>query len=46
MSIKTRWVRHVACIGRSEMHIGFMWINMEEKVPREEPDRIGRIILM
>jgi len=41
-----RWVRHVACIERGAMHIGFTWGNAERKVSQEVPCRDGRIILI
>jgi hypothetical protein len=46
ISRKTRWVRHVARVEKGEMHIGFMWRNLEEKDPWDEPYRDGRIILI
>jgi hypothetical protein len=41
-----RWVKHVARVGKGEMHAGFIWRNVEGNDAWEEPCRDGRIILI
>jgi hypothetical protein len=37
--------RHVACMGRGEVHIGCWWENLSERGHLEDPGVDGRIIL-
>jgi hypothetical protein len=44
-SRKMRWVRHVACMGRGEVHTGFWWGDLRERDHLKDPGIDGRIIL-
>jgi len=40
-----RWARHVACMGRGEVHIGFWWGDLRERDHLED-DGIGEKIIL
>jgi hypothetical protein len=40
-----RWVGHLACMGRGEVHIGFWLGNLRERDHFEDPGVDGKIIL-
>jgi hypothetical protein len=42
-SWRIRWARHVACMGRKVLHIGFWWESQKER-DQEDLDISGRII--
>jgi hypothetical protein len=44
-SRRMRWVRHVARMGRGDVHTGFCWGNLRERDHLEDPGLEGRIIL-
>jgi len=44
-SRRMSWAGHVACRGRGEVHTGFLWGNVRERVHLEDPGVDGRIIV-
>jgi hypothetical protein len=44
-SRRMRWVEHVACMGKKEVHEGLWWGDLRERDHLEDPGIDGRIIL-
>jgi hypothetical protein len=44
-SIRMRWARHIAQMGRREVHTGFRWGNLRERDYLEDLSIDGKIIL-